>query len=205
MNNSLLTNTTWRKYAAISALGLLPAFVAYSSESDQSTAAPAANPQATQVASADGHNHGESEHAEAGHSEAAAGHHDDAAPGFGHPAKPEQADRTIEIEAVDLAFKPVSIEVKKGETIKFVVANTGNLEHEFVLGTASEQKEHAKEMQAMQGSTGMAHHSDSNAITIPAGETKTLTWTFTQAMPVEFACHIPGHYEAGMHGDIQVQ
>jgi len=202
----------WQQFATIAALSLLPAFAAYSSESNH-TAGSQDAPQATTVAAAEGHaSHNEGGHDESGHGEAAGGHDDKHEAHeheenftWGHPAKAADADRTVNIEAVDIAFKPTSVDVKKGETIKFVVTNTGKLEHEFALATPEGQKEHAKEMKAMAAEGGKMDHSDPNALTIPPGESKTLTWTFTKSVPVAFACHVPGHYEAGMRGDVEIQ
>ncbi len=40
---------------------------------------------------------------------------------------------------------------------------------------------------------------------LPPGATVTREFTFTQAGDFEFACHVPGHYEAGMLLPITVQ
>jgi uncharacterized cupredoxin-like copper-binding protein len=36
-------------------------------------------------------------------------------------------------------------------------------------------------------------------------QTKSVTYTFSGSGPFAFACHAPGHYEAGMTGTIVVQ
>ncbi|MFT5223251.1 MAG: putative cupredoxin-like copper-binding protein [Glaciecola sp.] len=121
---------------------------------------------------------------------------------FGEPADAADADRSIEIEAVDIAFDPTSIEVGLGETITFVITNSGASVHEFTLGTSSVQDEHEEEMQDMAG--GMMMADEPNAIAIAAGETKEITWSFTQAGEVLYGCHQPSHYDAGMVGTITV-
>lgn len=119
----------------------------------------------------------------------------------GGPADGSEADRTIEVEARDIAFDPTSIEVAAGETVTFVVTNTGEVLHEFTLGDAVAQQEHAEEMEG--GHAGGAHHGP-NSITVEPGETAELTWRFEDAGELEYACHVPGHYEAGMRGTITV-
>jgi uncharacterized cupredoxin-like copper-binding protein len=42
-------------------------------------------------------------------------------------------------------------------------------------------------------------------VTIPASGTKELTWVFAEAGTVLIGCHQPGHYAAGMKGQITVQ
>jgi uncharacterized cupredoxin-like copper-binding protein len=117
----------------------------------------------------------------------------------GEPADPSEATRTIEVEAFDMAFDPDRIEVAAGEVVTFVVTNTGEAVHEFVLGDAAMQEEHAHQM----ADDGHAHD-EPNAISLAPGETKELTWRFGEAGTVEYGCHEPGHYEAGMHGEMAI-
>ena len=122
---------------------------------------------------------------------------------FGHPGRGTGPVRVIHIRALDtLRFDPARVVVTRGETVKFVVTNTGKLAHEFVIGDAAEQAAHEKEMQAMPGKS-MKH--DVNGISLPPGQTRTLVWTFTRDGTVEYACHIPGHFAAGMLGKIIVK
>ncbi|WP_207886462.1 plastocyanin/azurin family copper-binding protein [Pseudomonas sp. 30_B] len=158
----------------------------------------------------------------------------DAAHGFdfGKPAKAAQASRTVEIKLGDMFFEPDSVEVKAGETVRFVIRNTGSLLHEFNLGSAAMHAAHQKEMQQMMDSgmltpTGMQHdmskmdhskmghgdmpmgqmmkHDDPNTVLVEPGKTAELTWTFSKAASLEFACNIPGHYQAGMVGKLTVK
>jgi uncharacterized cupredoxin-like copper-binding protein len=126
---------------------------------------------------------------------------------FGHPGDPADADRTIDIEALDtLKFEPDSVTVKAGETVTFRVHNAGQNDHEFVLGTQEEQQEHEQEMQQMaESGSGMHMEDEANALDIPAGETKEITWTFTDAGEMIYGCHEPAHYDAGMKGTITVE
>jgi len=130
-----------------------------------------------------------------------AGGHDDEATAYGEPGQAAQVSRTIEVRAADnMRYTPASITVRRGETIEFVVKNTGKLAHEFVLGDAKELKEHAEVMRRYP----TMEHDDPNMAKLAPGGTANLIWKFTRAGTVEFACLVPGHYEAGMKGHIRV-
>ena len=122
---------------------------------------------------------------------------------FGHPGPGSGPVQVIHIRALDtLRFDPSRIIVTRGETVKFVVTNAGKLAHEFVIGDSAEQAAHEKEMQA---GSGMSMRHDVNGISLPPGQTRDLVWTFTRDGTVEYACHIPGHFAAGMVGKIIIE
>ncbi len=145
---------------------------------------------------------------------------------FGQPADAAQATRTVEVTLGDIYFEPKSLDVKKGETVRFVLVNKGRLMHEFNLGDAAMHAAHQQEMLKMTASgmltpTGMKHdmagmdhgmshaegamkHDDPNSVLVEPGKTAELTWTFTDATGLEFACNIPGHYQAGMVGKVAI-
>jgi uncharacterized cupredoxin-like copper-binding protein len=121
---------------------------------------------------------------------------------FGEPAKAGDEDRVIEVTQSDeMRFDPASIEVQAGETILFEISNTGQTPHEFVLGDADLQAEHEEEMAEM-GEAAMSN--EPNAIAVEPGETGTIVWTFTESGALEYGCHVPGHYQAGMVGELTV-
>lgn len=127
----------------------------------------------------------------------------------GRPGHAEAVDRTIRIDAVDVAFTPASIRVRIGETVRFVVTNRGELIHDFTLGDPDSQRAHREAMAAMLDAAGKRHddphgHADGNAIMLQPGETRELVWTFGAAEAFEFACNVPGHYESGMVGRIVI-
>ena len=123
--------------------------------------------------------------------------------GLGGPANANEATRTVKVTTLDtMAFEPSSINVAPAETVTFVVTNTGKAVHEFTLGDAAMQQAHATEMAQM--ASGMAMDG-SNSITLQPGETKQLTWRFGSAGTLEYGCHEPGHYQAGMHGLITIK
>jgi len=109
--------------------------------------------------------------------------------------------RTIEVTALDsMRHEPSNLTVKTGETVAFVVRNAGQMRHEFMLGDAKEQHQHAQTMQAHPDMV----HEEPNAVTVDPGQSKMLLWRFGTPGLAEGACHLPGHYEAGMVTRIQV-
>lgn len=120
---------------------------------------------------------------------------------IGVPGNAAKVTRTITVDMTDdMRFKPASIAVKPGETVRFVVKNSGRIKHEFVLGTQKELQEH---YEAMKKFPEMEHAED-NMVTVAPGKTGEVLWQFTQAGKVDFACLQPGHYEAGMKGLVAV-
>jgi len=121
---------------------------------------------------------------------------------FGRAADAAQATRSIAIDMSDrLRFTPAEIGVRKGEVVRFVVSNSGKLEHEFVLGTWSQLKEHAH---LMQHHPAMAHDAPNMAHIAP-GKARRMTWQFTDSGEFYYGCLVPGHFEAGMVGKISVR
>ncbi len=123
---------------------------------------------------------------------------------YGEPAEASEADRTISVEVDnELAFEPAEFEVAAGEVVTFQITNSGDLEHEFVLGDEEAQEQMGEEMAE---GDGHAHSGEmSNAVTVHAGESAELTWRFPdEATTVLIGCHVDGHYEAGMRGTVTV-
>jgi uncharacterized cupredoxin-like copper-binding protein len=119
----------------------------------------------------------------------------------GRAGVPSQATRTIAVSMTDaMRFEPAEIRARTGETVRIVVANTGKLRHEFVLGTMDELREHAEMMRKM---PGMEHH-DPHMATVDAGGKATIVWRFTKPGTFHYGCLEPGHLEAGMVGTIVV-
>ena len=113
----------------------------------------------------------------------------------------KSAKRTIEIGMGDnMRFTPERIEVRQGETVKFVVRNAGKTMHEFVIGTKAENDKHAELMVKF---PNMEHDEPYMAHVAP-GKTGEIVWTFNRPGDFDFACLIAGHYQAGMVGKILV-
>ena len=120
---------------------------------------------------------------------------------MGEPGDPKQVVRTFQIGmGDDMKFRPAVVTVRKGETIRFVVRNSGKLKHEMVIGTRAELEAHAKEMEKNPD----MEHDDPNAVHLDPGKTGDLIWKFTKAGEVPFACLIPGHMQGGMVGKVIV-
>ncbi len=129
----------------------------------------------------------------------------DGAFSFGEPADTSEATRVIEIDANDdFSFNPSEISVTAGEIVTFRVTNTGVLPHDFTLGDLEAQNAHDAEMLEMMESGEMNMHDEDNAIALDAGETKDLTWHFSESGNLLMGCHQAGHYAAGMKGTLTV-
>lgn len=142
----------------------------------------------------------------------------------GEPGKASEASRTISVEMHDNYYEPEAINVEPGETIRFVVENKGSLVHEFNIGTPAMHESHQEEMMMMvehgviQGGTlnrhmmnmdmGNGHsmkHDDPNSVLLEPGESKAVVWKFADETSIEFACNVPGHYQAGMYGEVNFE
>ncbi len=120
---------------------------------------------------------------------------------FGRAADPKKAKRTIRVEMSDkMRFNPAEITVRKGELVRFVAANRGQVLHEMVLGTMEELKAHAELMKKHPG----MEHDEPNMAHVAPGKSDQIGWQFTKPGTFYFACLIPGHFEAGMFGKIIV-
>jgi P-type Cu+ transporter len=109
-------------------------------------------------------------------------------------------NRTIQVSTSDtLRFSPDVLTVREGETIAFEISNPGAVPHEFFVGPPAEQQAHELEMAG-----GVPMHAEPNAIDVPAGTAVRLIYTFDRPGALEYDCHVPGHYPAGMRGTITV-
>ncbi len=130
-----------------------------------------------------------------------AGGHDNEWAKIGRPGDSRKAVRTVEIGAYDtMRFNHAQFTVKRGETVRIVLRNVGQLPHELVLGDEKSLREHAELMRKFPG----MEHADPNQVSVAPGKTGEFVWQFTKAGTVHFACLHPGHYEAGMRGAITV-
>jgi uncharacterized cupredoxin-like copper-binding protein len=127
--------------------------------------------------------------------------HGASASAIGAPGDKAKVTRTVNVDMTDtMRFIPASISAKQGETVRFIVKNSGQVKHEFVLGTDKELKEHYELMKKFPE----MEHSDPNQVTVAPGKTGEVIWQFTKAGKIDFACLQPGHYDAGMKGIVNV-
>jgi uncharacterized cupredoxin-like copper-binding protein len=100
----------------------------------------------------------------------------------------------------DMRYTPSDIRVKQGETIRFIVKNKGQVKHEMSLGTQKELLEHLEQMKKFPD----MEHDEPGKVTLAPGKQGEIVWQFSKAGTVNFACLMPGHFEAGMKGAIKV-
>ena len=120
---------------------------------------------------------------------------------IGKPGTAGKVTRTITINmGDDMRYTPSAIQVNKNETVRFIVKNKGQIKHELSLGTEKDLLEH---LEAMKKYPDM-EHDEPGKVTLAPGKQGEIVWQFTKSGVVNFACLMPGHYEAGMKGLIKV-
>jgi uncharacterized cupredoxin-like copper-binding protein len=123
----------------------------------------------------------------------------------GEPGDPKRPARTVKVTMVEqgkkMLFEPPTIEVRRGEQIRFVLTNEGIYDHEFILATQKENRKHAEEMKKFPE----MEHDDPNGKRLSPFVTADIVWKFTKRGEFEYACLIPGHLEAGMLGKVIVK
>ncbi len=138
---------------------------------------------------------------------------------IGAEGQAAQVDRVVEVEMDEMSFSPSDVSVERGETIRFVVTNTGRMVHEFNIGTDAMHDAHGQEMRAMMQkglmttreiredkmkAAGMMHD-DPSSVLLEPGETAEVIWTFSGDSDLELACNVPGHRAGGMTGEISIE
>ena len=140
---------------------------------------------------------------------------------IGEKGKLSEVSRTIEIKMYDNYYEPKEIKIKKGETIKFIVHNYGELVHEFNIATKEMHIKHQpemmkmveneillanridkKKMKKMAKKNHSMGHSHSNSVLLEPNQSAELIWKFSTDTNLEAACNVPGHYESGMVANI---
>ena len=123
----------------------------------------------------------------------------------GEPGNPKRPARVVVVTMKEgdgkMLYFPDKIEVRKGEQIRFILQNTGELDHEFLLATTEENLKHGEVMKKY---PDMEHDDPNGKRLKPKGKSE-IVWRFTKAGEFEFACLIPGHREAGMLGKVIVK
>ena len=132
----------------------------------------------------------------------AGGHgHDDGESAIGKAGVAAKVNRTITVEMSDaMRYTPSDIQVKQGETVRFIVKNNGKVKHELSLGTEKELLEHLEQMKKFPD----MEHDEPNKISLAPGKQGEIIWQFTKAGTVDFACLHVGHFDAGMKGQVKV-
>jgi uncharacterized cupredoxin-like copper-binding protein len=136
---------------------------------------------------------------------------------IGEKGNLSEVNRTIEIKMYDNYYEPKEINIKKGETIKFIVYNNGKLVHEFNIATKEMHLKHQPEMMKMvekeillgdridikkmkelAKTDHSMGHSHSNSVLLEPDQSAELIWKFNTDADLEAACNVPGHYDSGM-------
>jgi uncharacterized cupredoxin-like copper-binding protein len=119
----------------------------------------------------------------------------------GEPGDPKKPSRTVEVDMSEMKYAPSSIEVKRGEQIRFVIRNVGKEDHEFLLATTKENLKHAEEMKKHPH----MEHDEPNAVRLAPQKSAEILWRFTKAGTFEYSCLIPDHRDYGMTGRVIVK
>jgi len=121
---------------------------------------------------------------------------------FGREGDPKKITRTIQVDMTDaMRYSPMQITVTRGDTVRFVVKNSGKIMHEMVLGTMADLKQHSELMKKHPG----MEHAESHMVHVQPGKTEQMVWQFTQSGEYFYGCLVAGHFEAGMVGKIIVK
>jgi uncharacterized cupredoxin-like copper-binding protein len=125
----------------------------------------------------------------------------------GQPSSPSASagyPRVIGIELLDFRFEPAAIDVRLGESVRIVAINQSDLPHELFIGSAVDQDRHHA-MHATAPPEMQDKLDDGSAgIYVPARGTAQLTYRFDRTGELVMACHLIGHFEAGMVGMIRI-
>ncbi len=112
--------------------------------------------------------------------------------------------RIVEVSMTEFAFEPERVDISAGETVRFIITNNGAIDHEFRLSNAHRIEEHLESGHDDHGEGG--HHEEDGDVFVELepGATGEITVTFPKDMGIytEIACLLPGHYEAGMLGEL---
>jgi uncharacterized cupredoxin-like copper-binding protein len=123
----------------------------------------------------------------------------------GQPGNPKRPARVIEVTMKEgdgkMLYVPDRIEVRRGEQVRFVLTNVGELDHEFLLATTAENLKHGEVMKKYPD----MEHDDPNGKRLKPSGKSAILWRFTKRGKFEYGCLIPGHREAGMVGTVIVK
>jgi uncharacterized cupredoxin-like copper-binding protein len=121
---------------------------------------------------------------------------------FGREGDPRKVKRVIRIEMSDtMRYFPAEFRVKRGDTVRFVLKNTGKMPHDMVIGSMDELKKRA----ALVKENGDAPLKGAAAARVAPGGSARLVWQFTRPGEYYYGCLVPGHFDAGMIGTIVVR
>ena len=142
---------------------------------------------------------------------------------IGSKGKESEVSRVIKVVMYDNYYEPSSFQIKAGETIKFEVENAGMLVHEFNIANKMMHKKHQpemlkmveneilladsidkKKMKKMAKMDKAMGHSHSNSVLLEPKQKGEIIWKFDNAVNIEVACNVPGHYQVGMIAKVDI-
>ena len=142
---------------------------------------------------------------------------------IGSKGNESEVSRVIKVVMYDNYYKPSSFQIKAGETIKFEVENAGMLVHEFNIANKMMHKKHQpemlkmveneilladsidkKKMKKMAKMDKAMGHSHSNSVLLEPKQKGEIIWKFDNAVNIEVACNVPGHYQVGMIAKVDI-
>ncbi len=106
-------------------------------------------------------------------------------------------DVTVQIDVHHSRFEPDHLTVVEGTRVRFLVVNDDPIHHELITGGPEVHIRHSK-------GTEKEHPSIPGEVSVDPNGRAITTFTFDESGSFEFACHLPGHYEYGMKGTIEV-
>jgi uncharacterized cupredoxin-like copper-binding protein len=123
----------------------------------------------------------------------------------GEPGQISAVSKTVEVRMMEtddgrMIFTPNNFQFDAGQTVRFAIRNDGAIDHEFVLDDERNILEHKA---IMEDNPDLAHD-DPNAVRLQPGQTGEIVWSFSNEGVFKVACLLPGHYDAGMYGDVVV-
>lgn len=111
-------------------------------------------------------------------------------------------DFVVDIEMSEFAFDIIPSEFEAGSTVLFVFTNNGGMEHEAIIGDMDAQRQAEATMANGAGHDETGHSSDAPSIVLQPGESGELVVVFDESAEVIVGCHIPGHWDLGMHTEL---
>ncbi len=118
----------------------------------------------------------------------------------GKPGTANAVSRDIKITQVDNLFLPNEIRVAKNETVRIIVVNKGDHQHEMLIGTMKDLRKTAQ----MRRKYPDAPLAEPGMIRLQPDEQDEIIWMFDQPGEIDFACPLPGHFKV-MRGKIYVE
>ena len=89
------------------------------------------------------------------------------------------------------------LHVRPGTTVRFEVRNTDPIGHELIVGDEAVHRRHTTGSEA-------SHPPVPGELSVGPHETGSTTYAFDEPGTVVFACHLPGHLDYGMKGEVVV-